>query len=475
MNKRFENYDDEVESLVLAFEDGIARGDSMYFDEEQLEMIIDYYLDQIDIHFARLAVKTALDLFPNYFEIRIRHCRLLMLEGNPKRALMALRELETSYPDDTDVAFLLASLYAHYGSHQRAIQYYLKSIDDGTDPSLIYIKVAKEYLSMGRYKDAIYYCKKSLLISPNHAELLSCLVDASEKEHDLKSTCSFLEGLVNLHPYVRDVWFYLGNCYYLRQDYKEALNAYQMSQAIDPKYEYNYINIAKCYQQQHDIPQAITELRRYLPHTKHPEEIYLLIANIYHTEAHNPTTAAIYYQKVLHADSHIADAWYGLALCDIAQGDYNCAHDHIIKALRIIPQHKPYIETLTNIEVLLGNLEQALITSEGLFAHDPILCRSVRQRGMILMRLNQWEECYAFLHEYMPTVDDSYLLLPYVLICCFKTSRRNQLISLLTSLLTKFNEASRSAILTECFTLCPEMRNDYEIMSLIHSIDDHEY
>ena len=42
---RFKNFDDEVRELVLDFENTVLRGESQFFDVDELEIIIDYYFE----------------------------------------------------------------------------------------------------------------------------------------------------------------------------------------------------------------------------------------------------------------------------------------------------------------------------------------------------------------------------------------------------------------------------------------------
>ena len=47
-NDRFTDFDDEVRQLVLDFERTVMKGESQFFDVDELEMIIDYYLEVQD-------------------------------------------------------------------------------------------------------------------------------------------------------------------------------------------------------------------------------------------------------------------------------------------------------------------------------------------------------------------------------------------------------------------------------------------
>ncbi len=79
MSDRFKKYeDDEVRETVLAYEAVRASGGSRYFDIDEMEIVIDYYLDQNDIEHLDEAVRYAEQLFPDASSIRLRRVHLLL-------------------------------------------------------------------------------------------------------------------------------------------------------------------------------------------------------------------------------------------------------------------------------------------------------------------------------------------------------------------------------------------------------------
>ncbi len=74
---RFKNYQDDVKQLVLGFEAMERRGDSRYYDVEELETIIDFYLETSDGEGLEKSVLYGEKLFPSSNEIRLRRVHLL--------------------------------------------------------------------------------------------------------------------------------------------------------------------------------------------------------------------------------------------------------------------------------------------------------------------------------------------------------------------------------------------------------------
>ena len=126
MNKdRFKGYDPDVRQLVLRFEQQ-RDGHNVFFDVDQLEIIIDYYLEVYDIEGLQSAVQYAESLFPLSDSIRMRRANLYSVQGRYKEAFAILTELEHNNPDDTDVCYSLGTLHSVMGNPSKAIEYYLK-------------------------------------------------------------------------------------------------------------------------------------------------------------------------------------------------------------------------------------------------------------------------------------------------------------------------------------------------------------
>ena len=88
MNKdRFKGYDPDVRQLVLRFEQQ-RDGHNVFFDVDQLEIIIDYYLEVYDIEGLQSAVQYAESLFPLSDSIRMRRANLYSVQGRYKEAFV---------------------------------------------------------------------------------------------------------------------------------------------------------------------------------------------------------------------------------------------------------------------------------------------------------------------------------------------------------------------------------------------------
>ena len=64
--------------LAKKFEEMIENNEELYFDTEEYEDIIIYYLEMGDISYAELATKYALKRHPNSLEIKVKLLEVLL-------------------------------------------------------------------------------------------------------------------------------------------------------------------------------------------------------------------------------------------------------------------------------------------------------------------------------------------------------------------------------------------------------------
>ena len=90
---RFKDYDKEIRKAVLHFERVSKAGAIQYIDIDEMETVIDFYLESNDVESVQKAVSYAERLFPNSNEIKLRRAHMYSVQGNPQGALSLLKEI----------------------------------------------------------------------------------------------------------------------------------------------------------------------------------------------------------------------------------------------------------------------------------------------------------------------------------------------------------------------------------------------
>lgn len=460
---RFKNYQDNVKQLVLGFEAMQRRGDSRYYDVEDLETIIDFYLETSDGDGLEKSVQYGEELFPSSNEIRLRRVHLLCFKERYKEAYDLLKQLERIEPDDTDVLYALGVVYSALEQPRRAIQYYHKAAADGYELGVIYGNIADEYVKMDQREEARNYYRRALRVNPNDEHSLYELANCYEDDGLNDKWIHFFSRFVQEHPYSKVAWYCLGEGYTAEGLYEKSTDAYQYAIAIDPDFYYAYMQLAACYHALGQMDKAVSTLHDATEHTQDKAFVFFRIGEIFRFQ-NNPVTANVYYQKALKEDPYYAEAWSAMSMCYASMREYNAAIDAAKRAVKIEPESAMYLTTLALIYSDSGDFDNA----ERIFECAKPYYSDFEQGWLALADYYIMRECYNEAIETLSTaLPDCEMVLEFnkrLAFCYFATGRRNMLYNAVRACLMEGKNGIR-----ELLEYLPEIADDLEVMNIIHS------
>lgn len=461
---RFKGYDDDVRELVLGFEEMQQQGESHYFDVDQMEIIIDFYLESTDIEMIEKSVSYGEYLFPNSSEMRLRRAHLLCFKEQFKDALAILNELELIEPDNPDVQYAMGVVFSATGQPRKAIQHYQKSITDDCDMNIVYSNIGDEYVKMDRRSEARVYYRKAIQANPNDEHALYELSLCFEEDGLTDKWIHFYSNFLKEQPYSKVGWYCLGDAYYSEQLYEKAIDAYKFSITVDPTYYYSYTQISACYYALRDFANAISYLREAVNYCEDKASIYFKIADIYKHSA-NLATSNIYLEKAVKEDPFYGDAWNALALNLSIMHEYSEAVDASKKALSINPESPLYLTTLALIHSDYGHPEEAEQIFEMALPYYTEFDYGWIAYADFLLFHDRYHEAIDALNN---CVDNSELQLEIskrMALCYLRTGKRNLLFNAVRACLYE-NPYGEISLLD----YIPDLRNDHEVMEIIESI-----
>ena len=94
MESSFEHNETEIRALVDRFEEMLKSNGSYFFDVEDFEDIIDFYLDNQNVTRSKKAIEMAEAQHPGATVILIKKARFYLLSNKPTKALSLLDEME---------------------------------------------------------------------------------------------------------------------------------------------------------------------------------------------------------------------------------------------------------------------------------------------------------------------------------------------------------------------------------------------
>ena len=240
--------DMDVKELVDRFEKMVKQHQSYYFDADELNVILEHYLQQNNIKRANQAADIAVKYHPNNPIINIIKAKQLLANSHAKEALSTLKNADLDR-DDADYLLTLAACYSDLGEHQKAINAYLKAAKefDFKDCEDIYNFIAVEYENLGDMENALKFfimgIDKAEDIDNQYFEIRNCY----SLLHRMDEALEFFRKEIDKDPYSIHAWMALGNCYVRLGQLENAIEQFEYAVSIDPHYKKGYVDIATAY------------------------------------------------------------------------------------------------------------------------------------------------------------------------------------------------------------------------------------
>ena len=239
--------DEEGRELVNRFQEAYMSGFLPFFDVDDFETIIDFYLDGNKIDEAGIAINIAMEQHPSATGFSVRYARYLGGKREYYEALELLNNIELIEMANADVYVCKAEIYSLMNKHEMAIEEYKKALEFTENKEDLLSSIAFEYENKGDYLNAIKYLKIAIDENPETEHLLhelSFFYEITSKEED---AIEYFNHYVDKNPYSKLAWFNLGVFYNSMELYEKAIESYEFVIAIDEAFASAYFNIGNSY------------------------------------------------------------------------------------------------------------------------------------------------------------------------------------------------------------------------------------
>ena len=422
---RFNDFDEEDRQLVLDFENTVLRGGTQFFDVDELEVIIDYYLEVGDMAPLVQAVDYAEQLYPNSTSVHLRRAHLLIAQEQYNKAMAILLDLRRREPNNTDVAYSLGVAYGAMGEHEKAVAHYLEAAEDGWLLGRIYANIAEEYYHMDDFAEAIRFYQLALDTDSYDDATLYNYLDTAIQADRVDDTVEYLKSFVDEHPYDSVGWHVLGNAYREHGLYEKAIDAYEYAIAIDKNNTSCYFDLSLAYEAKGQIGEAVSSLLRARDLTNHRSALFRQVALVY-TRSGNAELALLYYRKAVEEDPDDVEALASLALGCYMAGEVDQARGYIKKALLMAPDNAEVLFSAGGISEMECNNDMAGEYYERAIASDgctETMCRCYTQ---FLYKSGNYEILIDFALESLEIYHDDPFYSTFLAAAYFHTNRYNR-------------------------------------------------
>ncbi|WP_090027467.1 tetratricopeptide repeat protein [Chryseobacterium oleae] len=407
--------------LVKKFEEMMENNDEFYFDTEELEDIIVYYLELGDFNYADNAVNYGLKLHPNSLDIKIKRLEILLEWEDYNTAKELIDELKGASMENTDFMVCYAKYYSNLGNPRKAIDICKKALELQEEENFLHNFIADEYVNLGDPFNALKHYRKALKEDPtDEYSLENCMICFSDLNKS-EEAIAFLNEYLDEFAYSETAWFEYGQFYFNRKNFEEAIKGYDYLLAINSSSVGVYANKAACYEAlgQYQKAVAVYEEMLELEYTK--AFTFYKIGLCYKAQKQS-IMALNAFQKSLREDPQFYLAMMEQSYLYEEMGGMKEALHFALEATHLNDTNLDYQKRLAFLLIDSGKFEESLTCLKKLVDAEPSRFYNWYAYSEVLMLLGEYEEAVTILDRAIKVHDRAELY--YQLSNCYFNLKR---------------------------------------------------
>lgn len=356
--------------LIDRFELMLEENEHFYFDGEELNEIINYYLDVGDLPFAHKAIEYALQLHPDSIDMRVKVLEYLIEVEMLQEAAELIEELKVVAENNLDFVVAQARYWSLKGQHSRAIKFYKIALEFDIENDYIHHCIGAEYFDNQEIGKALYHYKQALEIDLDDDMAFFACIQCFDEIHRHKDCIDFLLQYIDLRPYSDDAWFQLGLEYQHIKEVEKALEAFDYAVCINPKSINSLMQVAWCHEQLDEYDRAIEIYIEALEYDDSPAYTLMKIAHCY-LEKNENSKALAYFHKAIHEDPQMDKAWSEISNTYESMGNIEEAIHYLLRAIELDAMQVGYQKRLAFLYIQSGKYEEAEKCFEKILKLEP--------------------------------------------------------------------------------------------------------
>ena len=354
----YEEFDNNKSLSLTRFEKMLKTNRILFFDSNEFENIISYYLENGKINFAKKAIKLGLEQHPDSSNLALFEIEILIFENKLDNAEKLLEALILSEPSNEEVYIQKANIYSKKKLHQKAILCLNKILDFNPDNAEVYSLIGIEYLFMEDFENAKFNFIKCLNYDDSDYSALYNIVYCFEILEQNNKAIEYLNTYLNTNPYCEVAWHQLGKQYLFFKNYAKAISAFDFAIISDEYFIGAYIEKGRALEKINKYNEAIENYKLIIA-LKDESSYPLLRMGICYNKISNYKKAIQNLNDCVQVDPQLNKAWYLLAEIYYKNQKYNSAILSIKKALEINSEKEDYWKLYAKINIGLKLYEEA--------------------------------------------------------------------------------------------------------------------
>jgi len=352
------SHNEDKNFSLSRFESMLKTNIVLFFDAEEFEDIINYYLENGKVALAKKATKLGLEQHPTSINLKLFQVEMFIFENKLDIADALLDELYRIEGSNEEIFIQKANIFSRRDNHKKAIELLEKALEITEDEADVLNLIGMEYLFLEDYENAKYYFMECVEIDNEDYSSLYNIIFAFEFLGQNQEAIDYLNDYLNANPYCEVAWHQVGKQYYILKKYEKALAAFDFAIISDDSFVGAYLEKGKVLERLKKYKEAIENYSITL-NLEDPTSFALLRIGKCHERLGNDELALQFYQKCVKDDALLDKGWIAITDFYIKKQYFQKALYFIAKAINIDCENVQYWKRFGNINNRLNLFEEA--------------------------------------------------------------------------------------------------------------------
>lgn len=352
------NLNDDEHLSIKKFEKMLKTNQIGFFDSDEFEEIIEYYLEEGKMNIARKAIKLGMSQHPTSTNIKLLYAEILVFDDLFQEANALLDELYDLDPSNSEIYIQKANIFSKQDKHDTAIELLKIALTYTDDKADVYNLLGMEYLFTEDYSNAkVNFMECLQLDEEDHSSLYNAIYCFDFlKEHE--EAIGFLNTFLDSNPYSEVAWHQLGKQHYELQQYTQALAAFDYAIISDDYFIGAYLEKGKVLEKLNRLPEAIESYEITLQ-LDDPTAFALFRLGKCHLKLGNESKAVSFFKKSIKEDPLLEKGWLAITDYYVKKGNFRKALNLIIEATEVDPENAKFWERYAKLNMRFHAIEEA--------------------------------------------------------------------------------------------------------------------
>lgn len=390
-NHDFNNAD--IAALVDQFERFLKTNEYSYFDEDGLEMLLEYYEARNLLDREEAVVDLALSLNPFSTDFLVRKAEQLLNRKKYNEALETLDKAQLFDTREVDVYLLRSDIYLEQNRLEEAESILMEalSIADDSDKDGVYAELSDIYEIQENFNKAFDALAKALEYNPASEDALHKLAHIVDMTDRYNESVAIHTDIIDKDPYAWLGWYNLGRAYVGLGLYEKALESYEYVMAIEENFDLVYRDAADIYYRMDDFEKSISMFETAQEKSIGIEDYSFRIGLCYE-RLNNYKSARFQYRKAARQDPYMHEAFFRIGETYRMEDRLEPALVNFKKALHLDDTNEDYVCTIISMYKILDREEDVLVHLQRLVEIRPDILNYWLDYLIFLCEVNQYEK-----------------------------------------------------------------------------------